>query len=101
MHSAKGVSIMQPTDVRPIREAVEAAQKFAHSSKQLDAGDLDDIDQIVASLRQELSRPILHPGTLATYLNSLLRSLRTQHHAEAVVSQLIEVMDDAEIPAEV
>lgn len=92
---------MRPTDVRPIREAVEAAQGFAHSSKQLNASDVDDIDQIIARLKQELNRPLPKPGTLGTYLNSLLRSLRTQHHAGPVVSQLVKVMNDADIPAEV
>lgn len=90
---------MKAADVKPIRAAVEAAQGFAHSSR-LDACDVDDIDELVSPLERELSRALPNPQTLGTYLNSLLRSLRTQHHAEPVVSQLVKVMSDAEIPAD-
>jgi C4-dicarboxylate-specific signal transduction histidine kinase len=90
---------VRPTDVRPIREAVEAAQRFAHGTT-LDGCDAGDIDEISASLAHELERPLPNAKTLATYMNSLLRSLRPQHHAAQIISQLHDVMDKAGIHIE-
>jgi hypothetical protein len=87
---------MRPTDVRPIREAIEAAQRFAHQTT-LDGCDAADIDEICAALEHELERPLPNTQTLATYVNSLLRSLRPQHHAWPIVSHVQEVMSRAGI----
>jgi signal transduction histidine kinase len=87
---------MRPTDVRPIREAIEAAQKFAHQTA-LQGCDASDIDEIAASLEHELERPLTNAQTLATYLNSLLRSLRPQHHGGSNVTRLDDVMSKAGI----
>ncbi|HXA36814.1 MAG TPA: hypothetical protein VNW26_10805 [Steroidobacteraceae bacterium] len=90
---------MQPTHVRLIREAIDAAQKFAHETT-LDGCDAADIDEIAVSLGRELERPLPSAQMLATYMNSLVRSLRTQHHALPVVSQLQEVMSKSGIRAD-
>jgi hypothetical protein len=82
---------MHSVHVRQIREGVAAAQRFAQKST-LDGCDLSDIDEITVPLAQELERPHPNPQTLATYLNSLLRSLRAQPHAEEICAQLDEAM---------
>jgi hypothetical protein len=87
---------MHPANVKHIREAVEAAQRFAHGAA-LDGCDASDIDEISSSLESELKRPLPNPATLSTYLNSMRRSLRTQHHAGEVVSQLDQAMRAAGI----
>jgi hypothetical protein len=87
---------MGPTDIRSIREAVEAAQKFAHETT-LDGCDAADIDELVESIEHELKRPLPKAQTLATYMNSRLRSLRPQHHARQMVARLHEVMSKAGI----
>jgi hypothetical protein len=82
---------MHSVHVRQIREGVAAAQRFAQKST-LDGCDLSDIDEITVPLAHELERPLPNPQTLATYLNSLLRSLRAQPHAEQICAQLDEAM---------
>lgn len=82
---------MHAVHVKQIQDAVAAAQRFAQKST-LDGCDLSDIDEIAAPLAHELARPQPNTQTLATYLNSLLRSLRGQPHAAEVCAQLDEVM---------
>jgi hypothetical protein len=90
---------MPSVHVTQIREAVAAAQRFAQKST-LDGCDLSDVDEIILPLTHELERPNPNTQTLATYLNSLLRSLRAQPHAEEICSQLNEVMKRSGIPAD-
>jgi hypothetical protein len=90
---------LHPKDVKHIREVVEAAQRFAHESA-LDGCDASDIDEMSSALESELNRPLPNPTTLSTYLNSMRRSLRTQHHGIEVVTQLDLAMRDAGIPIE-
>ncbi len=90
---------MQPTHVRQIRTAIEAAQGFAHESS-LSGCDAGDIDEICEALEKELKRPLPSAQTLATYLNSLARSLRPQHHGAQIVEQLHRAMGDAGIRIE-
>jgi hypothetical protein len=90
---------MRPTDVKRIREAIEAARKFAHETP-LDGCDVGDVDEILASIEQQLTRPLPNTQTLATYMNSLARSLRPQHHGAQIVAQLHDVMSDAGIRIE-
>ncbi len=42
---------IKPTDVKPIREAVEAAQRFAHATT-LEGCDVGDIDELIASIER-------------------------------------------------
>jgi hypothetical protein len=90
---------MPSVHVTQIREAVAAAQRFAQKST-LDGCDLSDVDEIILPLTHELERPNPNTQTLATYLNSLLRSLRAQPHAEEICSQLDEVMKQSGIPTD-
>jgi hypothetical protein len=82
---------MHPTDVKHIREAVAAAQRFAHDAVS-DGCDVSDIDELSASIENELKRPLPNPTTLSTYLNSMRRSLITAHHGVDIVAQLDQVM---------
>lgn len=90
---------MHRTDVKHIREAVEAAQRFAHDAA-FDGCDASDIDELSASLENELERPLPNPTTLSTYLNSMRRSLLPQHHGVEVVAQLDNAMRTAGIVIE-
>ncbi len=90
---------MQPTDVKRVRQAIEAAKKFAHATT-LDGCDVADLDEVFESIEQELKRPLPNAHTLATYMNSLIRSLRPQHHAPQIIAQLHEVMSLAGIRIE-
>jgi hypothetical protein len=90
---------MQPTDVKRIREAIEAASKFAHTTS-LDGCDVGDIEEVLASIEQELKRPRPNAQTLTMFMNSLARSLRPQHHGAQIVAQLHAVMSDAGIRIE-
>jgi hypothetical protein len=90
---------MHSIHVKQIREAVAAAQRFAQKST-LDGCDLSDIDEITAPLTHELERPQLNAQTLGTYMNSLLRSLRAQPHAEEICAQLDAVMKESGIPTD-
>jgi hypothetical protein len=85
---------MHPTDVKHIRETVEAAQRFAHDAVS-DGCDVSDIDELAASVENELKRPLPNPTTLSTYLNSMRRSLFPQHHGVEMVAQLDQVMRTA------
>jgi hypothetical protein len=87
---------MQPTQVKQIREAIDAAQRFAHQTS-LSGCDASDIDEICEALQNELKRPLPSSLTLATYMNSLVRSLRPQHHGAQIAAQLHEVMTEAGI----
>jgi len=82
--------------VKNIREAVKLAERFAHGAA-FDGCDVSDIDEMSSSLESELKRPLPNPVTLSTYLNSMRRSLRTQHHGVAVVAQLDQAMRAAGI----
>jgi hypothetical protein len=87
---------MHSVHVKQIQDAVAAARHFAQKST-LDGCDLSDIDELASPLARELERPQPNTQTLATYLNSLLRSLRGQPHAEEICSQLDEVMKESGI----
>lgn len=80
-----------------IREAVRVVHKVAHSAK-LDSCDADDIDEVISALDQELARPHPNKNTLATYLNSLARSLRAEPHAGNAYAQINDAMRAAGIP---
>ena len=89
---------MQP-HLKKIRESIEAARGFAHETS-LSGCDVSDIDEICDALENELKRPLPSLQTLATYMNSLVRSLRPQHHGAQIAAQLHEAMNDAGIRIE-
>jgi hypothetical protein len=72
------------------------AHKVVHTAK-LDSCDVDDIDEVIDALNQELARPHPNKNTLATYLNSLARSLRSEPPASDAYVQLNDAMRDAGI----
>jgi hypothetical protein len=77
-----------------IREAVRAAKEIAHNGS-FDGCDISEIDEITDAVDRELVRPLPNGLTLATYLNSLARSLRSQPAARKAVMQLDAAMRDA------
>ena len=85
---------MQPNHVKQIRETIDAAQRFAHQTS-LSGCDASDIDEICEVLQNELKRPLPSAQMLATYMNSLVRSLRPQHHGAQIVAQLHDAMSGA------
>jgi hypothetical protein len=68
-------------------------QQFA-----LDSCDADDINEVIASVDQELARPNPNRNTLATYLSSLVRSLRSRPSAQEVSTRLDAAMRKAGLP---
>ena len=87
---------MQPTHVKKVREAIDAAQRFAHATS-LRGCDADDIDEICEALQTELKRPLPSTQALAMYMNSLVTSLRPQHHGAQIAAELHEAMSGAGI----
>jgi hypothetical protein len=87
---------MQPTQVKKIRETIDAAQRFAHATS-LSGCDASDIDEICEALHNELKRPLPSAQALAMYMNSLVTSLRPQHHGAQIAAELHEAMSDAGI----
>jgi hypothetical protein len=90
---------MQRSAVEHIREAVMAARVAAQAGS-LDGCDLDDLEEIIAPVEKELSSTHPHPNTLATYLNSLARSLRAEPRARSVVMKLDGAMREAGLPTD-
>ena len=76
---------MQPTHLKKIRASIDAAQRFAHATS-LSGCDTSDIDEICEALQNELKRPLPSSQALAMYMNSLVTSLRPQHHGSRRVS---------------
>jgi hypothetical protein len=87
---------MERAHIDSIREAVRKAERAASAA--LDSCDVDDVDEVIASVEQELSRPNPNKNTLSTYLNSLARSLRSLPSAQGVCDQLDSAMRDAGVP---
>jgi hypothetical protein len=85
--------------VKPLRAAVEAAQRFAHTNT-LSGCDADDIDEVVAVLEREFDRPLPNTQTVSTYVHSLARSLRSQRHAGEILQRLESAMSEAGVPLE-
>ncbi len=94
---SKSPHSIKATDVPRIREAVEAAKKFAHNTT-LEGCDVGDIDELIASIEQNLDRPLPSLQALATFMNSLVTSLRPAHHGAQIAAQLHEAMNAAGIP---
>ena len=88
---------MEQAALDGIRQAVRGTRKVVHTAK-LDSCDVDDIDEVISALEQELARPHPNKNTLATYLNSLARSLRSEPQAGDAYSQLNDAMREAGIP---
>jgi hypothetical protein len=86
---------MERTAVAHIREAVEAAREIAQAAPDFDTCDTDDIEEIVEPVRQELEKAQPNAQTLATYLNSLARSLRAYPPARSVCLRLDAAMREA------
>ena len=89
---------MNQTAIENIRHAVDAARQVAHQD--LSRCDIDDIDELTIPLERELDAHRPNPLTLATYLNSLARSLRADPAARKICLQLDAVMRDAGIPTD-
>jgi len=77
-----------------IREAVQAVKHIAHNGS-FDGCDISEIDELTDAVDRELVRPLPNGLTLATYLNSLARSLRAHPPARKAVLQLDAAMREA------
>jgi hypothetical protein len=90
---------MQPNSVKQLCDAVAEA-RAAIQAGDFDGCDLDDLEEILAPVEKELGAPLPHSNTLATYLNSLARSLRAQPRTRTVLMKLDGAMRDAGLPTD-
>ncbi|HEY4366480.1 MAG TPA: hypothetical protein VGN07_04540 [Steroidobacteraceae bacterium] len=90
---------MHRHNIISIREVIAAARAAAKSGN-FDGCDLDDIEEVMLPVERELDAAHPNPHTVATYLNSLARSLRSQPEARAVVVRIDEVLRDAGLPTD-
>lgn len=88
---------MQRSSIERIRSALESA-RMAVRNGALDGCDVSDIEDVIAPVEQELEAPLPNVQTLATYLNSLARSLRAQPGAREACKQLDAAMRGAGVP---
>lgn len=88
---------MERSAVRNIREALVAAREVAQRLR-LDSCDMDDLEEVIQPAEAELDASLPNVGTLATYLNSLARSLRSEPRARATVMRLDAAMREAGVP---
>jgi hypothetical protein len=90
-------TIMDKAAIERIRKAVQTAHDVVHTAK-LDSCDVDDIDEVIDAVNLELARASPNRGTLATYLNSLARSLRSEPPASDAYIELNQAMRHAGVP---
>lgn len=88
---------MERSAVRNIREALVAAREVAQRLR-LDSCDMDDLEEVIQPAEAELDASLPNVLTLATYLNSLARSLRAEPRARATVMRLDAAMREAGVP---
>jgi hypothetical protein len=82
-----------------IRAALHGAREAARRA-QLDGCDLDDLELVLAPAEAELDANLPNVQTLATYLNSVARSLRAVPSARNEILQLDAAMRAAHIPTQ-
>jgi hypothetical protein len=92
-------ALMRSHDIDSIREVLAAARTAAKSGN-FDGCDRVDLEEVMLPVERELDAARPNPHTLATYLNSLARSLRSQPEARAVVLRIDEVLRDAGLPTD-
>jgi hypothetical protein len=80
-----------------IRAAVGAAQEIARTGN-FDRCDAGDLEEVIEAIERELEQKRPSEQTLATYLNSLARSLRSDARSRNVCKQLDAAMRDAGLP---
>jgi hypothetical protein len=85
---------MQHGHIDKILVAVEMA-RTARRSIHLDGCDTQDLEEVLQPIEAELARPNPNPNTLATYLNSVARSLRTYPAAKDACISIDEALRDA------
>ena len=90
---------MQRNTLEQIREVVAAA-RVAAKSGDFDGCDLDDLEEVMTPVERELETSRPNPNTLATYLNSLARSLRSQPKARAVIAKIDTALREAGLPSD-
>jgi hypothetical protein len=88
---------MERTAIDNIRRALAAARDAAHNAAMNDC-DLDDIEDVLAPAEAELDTANPNIQTLATYLNSVARSLRSVASARNECLQLDAAMREAGVP---
>jgi hypothetical protein len=82
-----------------IRAALHDAREAARQAE-LDGCDLDDLELVLAPAEKELEAGLPNVQTLATYLNSVARSLRAVPSARNEVLKLDAAMRAAHIPTQ-
>lgn len=88
---------MERTAIDNIRRALDAARGAAQDAE-LDGCDLDDLEDVFAPVEEELHAANPNIRTLATYLNSVARSLRAIPSARNECLQLDAAMREAGVP---
>jgi hypothetical protein len=82
-----------------IRQALAAAREAARQIH-LSECDVDDLEQVIAPAEAELDANLPNVRTLASYLNSVARSLRAEPRGRSAVLQLDAAMRDAGVPTD-
>jgi hypothetical protein len=90
---------MERAAIEGIREALAAAREIARELP-FDGCDLDDLEDVIAPAQAELEAERPNVQTLATYLNSIARSLRSEPAARSIVKQLDAAMRAAGVPTQ-
>jgi hypothetical protein len=94
MPSAHFIDVQHVTALRQALADVSSALE----NLDIDGCDMDDVQELVAKSCEELERNQPNAATLATYLNSVARSLRSQPNVRTVVLELDAAMRDAKVP---
>ena len=89
---------MDPTTVRRLRKAAEAAKQAAHRAR-LDSCDVSDLDEAIEAVDRELANPTPNRNTLTLYLNSVARSLMLIPAARAACTEIDEALRRSGLPA--
>jgi hypothetical protein len=86
---------MNTAAISQLTQAVQAAYRVAQSD--LSACDVEDIEELIEPIYRELESRHPNKSTLATFLNSLARSLRTDPAARDACNRLDSAMRTARI----
>jgi hypothetical protein len=90
---------MQRVNVEQLREAIRSARDAVEHSH-LDACDASDLEELLDPVERELNVSTPNLMTLATYLNSLARSLRAQPGARGALKELDQAMRASGVPTQ-
>jgi hypothetical protein len=88
---------MESAHVEALRNALTEVRQIARRAG-LDDCDVGDLEEVIAPAEAELRSDLPNVNTLATYLNSVARSLRANPEGRAACMQLDAAMRQAHVP---